>query len=422
MNSRERLKKTLQHEDPGKVVVDLGSTPITGINANALARLRKALSLEEHPVKINEPLQLLGEVEDDVREALGIDVADVTNNKTMFGFANENWKPWRLQTGLDVEIPINFNTTVDEEGTTYLYPQGDLTALPSAEMPANGHYFDNITRICEEFDEDHADARRDFVDDFGIYTDDELRAIEKRCNHLYHNTNYGLIGGGALAGLGDFATIPGPHVKCPKGIRELADFMVAHHTLPEYIIELFEMQLEIGLKNAALFYQACGDKIQAIQVSGTDFGTQRGPYMSLDSYRTFYKPFHKKINDWIHTHTKWKTFYHSCGSVAAFLPDFHEAGIDILNPVQITAADMDPHWLKEEWGDKFVFWGGGVDTQQVLPFGTPEEVYRQATEMISIFSKNGGYVFNTIHNIQGPTPIDNLLALFQAVKDFNAKK
>jgi hypothetical protein len=422
VTAREKFTLTLNHQDPGKVVLDLGATPISGIHADALYKLRRALQLDEHPVKINEPLQLLGEVENDLLEALSIDIIGVTNNMTMFGFENTNWKPWKLQSGLDVLIPGDFNTTVDTDGITYLYPQGDLTVKPAARMPKGGYFFDNITRITSSFNEDDAHARHDFKDDFAVYTDEQLRFIEERCNYLYCNTEYGLIGGGALAGFGDFAIVPGPNVKFPEGVRDLPDFMVAHYTMPDYIHELYEMQLEIALKNAELFYQAVGNKVQAMQISGTDFGMQTGPYMSPDSYREFYMPYHKKINDWVHKHTKWKTFYHTCGSIVAFLPDFAAAGIDILNPIQTSAVGMDPHMLKDEWGDKFVFWGGGISTQQTLPFGTPEEVYEEAIKTLEIFSIGGGYVCNTIHNIQSNTPTENIFAFFKAVRDFNAKK
>jgi len=420
--SRERLIRTLNHQDPGKVVMDLGSTAITGINANALVRLREALGLEKRTIKIDEPLQLLGMVEDDLRQALGVDVVGVTSNVTLFGFENRNWKPWVLQSGLPVLVPGDFNTTVDAAGNTYLYPQGDTTVPPSGVMPKNGFFFDNIVRGESSFDNEDASAREDFKDDFGLLTDEQLRRIEKTCREYTENTDYGIIGGGALAGLGDFASIPGPNVKHPKGIRDVTEFMMAHHLMPEYIHELFEMQLEIGIKNAALFHQAVGERIQAIQISGTDFGMQTGPYMAVDSYREFYKPYHKKINDWVHRHTQWKTFFHSCGSVAAFLPDFYEAGIDILNPVQTSAEGMDAAWLKQNWGDKFVFWGGSINTQSTMPFGTPEEVYREATERLNIFAPGGGFVFNAVHNIQGQTPTENMVAFFRALKDYNAAR
>lgn len=420
--SREKLRLTLDHKDPGGVVVDLGSTPITGINCNALDKLRRALGLEERMIHMDEPLQLLGAVDEDVRQALHVDCVGINNGMTMFGFENKDWKPWTMQSGLRVMVPGMFNTTVDEKGRTFLYPQGDMSVPPSGMMPKGGFFFDNIVRGNEDFDEEHADARKDYCDDFGVYTDEQLHVIEDTCNYYYHNTEYGLVGGGALAGLGDFATVPGPNVKHPKGIRGLADFMVAHYTLPDYVKEMFEMQLEVGLKNAELFLQATGDKIQVMQISGTDFGIQNGPYMSIESYREFYKPYHKRINDWIHQHTKWKTFYHTCGSILTFMEDFNEAGIDILNPVQCSAKGMDPKYLKENWGDKFVFWGGGIDTQKTLPFGTPEEVYKEGIERIHIFNQNGGFVYNTTHNIQGHISAENILAFFKAAEDYNNGK
>lgn len=419
MTSRERLIRTLNHQETDKVVLDLGATPITGINANALAKLRTALGLEERKVKISEPGQLLGMVEDDVRVALGVDVVGISANMTKYGFENKGWKPWKLQSGLDVEVPEKFNTTVDEAGNTYMYAQGDLNFPPAAVMPKNGFYFDNIERGDHDFDEDTVGGREDFKDDFRVMNDEQVKRIEDSCNWYYENTEYGMIAGGAIAGLGDFALVPGPSVKQPKGIRSVTDFMMAHMICPDYIHEIYEYHTEVALKNAELFKQACGDKIQAIIISGTDFGTQNGPFMSLDTFREFYKPYYKKINDWVHKNTNWKTFYHSCGAVSSFLQDFYEMGVDILNPVQLSAKGMDAQMLKKEWGDKFVFWGGGVDTQKTLPFGKPEEVYDEVMERLKLFSKDGGFVFNTVHNIQGQTTAENMMAMYQAVCDFN---
>jgi hypothetical protein len=327
-----------------------------------------------------------------------------------------------MPTGLDVLVSEGFSTSVDEKnGYIYIHPQGDKNAHPSGKLPPNGYYFDNCFRTFKEFDEDNFNGREDFAEDYKVYTDEQLRTIENNCNNLYNNTDLGLIGGGGLAGLGDYAYFPGPHIPYPKGIRNIEDFVCAHLTCPDYIHQIFGFQTEVALENAKLFKQACGDKIQVMQISGTDFGTQRAPFMSNETFREFYKPYYKQVTGWIHKNTNWKTFLHCCGSVIALMQDFHEAGFDILNPVQCSAEGMDPRLLKEKWGDKFTFWGGGVNTQKTLPFGTPEEVYNEVTERLTIFAPGGGYVFNTVHNIQGPTPVANILAIFDAVKDYNRK-
>jgi uroporphyrinogen-III decarboxylase len=178
------------------------------------------------------------------------------------------------------------------------------------------------------------------------------------------------------------------------------------------------MQAEAALKNLEIYRQAVGDRIQIIWMSGTDFGTQNSEFISPDLYRKLYKPLHKRLNDWVHKKTSWKTFYHSCGSIINLLDDMTAAGIDIINPVQCSAAGMDPNVLKKKYGDKLVFWGGGVDTQNTLPFGKPEEVKEQVTDRLKVFSSGGGYVFNTIHNIVARTPVENIIAMFEAVKEF----
>ena len=154
----------------------------------------------------------------------------------------------------------------------------------------------------------------------------------------------------------------------------MADWLTWHLLNPEYIKDVYAYQTEVAIKNMEMLYEAVGDKIDIIYMSGTDYGTQRSEMISPDIFREIYKPFIKEVNDWVHTHTPWKTFYHSCGSIVNLLDDMHEAGVDILNPVQLSAAGMDGKMLKEKYGEKFTFWGGAVDTQKVLPFGTPEEV------------------------------------------------
>ncbi len=194
---------------------------------------------------------------------------------------------------------------------------------------------------------------------------------------------------------------------------------MAHLLYPDYIKEVYRMQTETVLKNLEIYREAVGERIQIVWLSGTDFGTQNSGFFSKEVFRSLYKPFYQQINDWVHRNTGWKTFYHSCGSVVDYLTDFIEMGVDILNPVQLSAKGMDMHMLKECYGDKLVFWGGGVDTQKTLPFGSPEDIRKEVRERLSVLSENGGYVFNTIHNVVGGTPVDNLIAMFNAFREYN---
>lgn len=419
MTSRERLIKTLNHQQPDRVPLDLGGTSQTGISASALYQLRKALGLEEKPILVHEPSQILGMVDNDVLKKLGADVIGLWNPYTFMGFKNEKWKPWKMPDGTPTLMSGNFEYDVDENGVTYCYPQGDRSARPSMKLPAGGHFFDNIDR-SGDFDEDDLDPRRDYAEDFKVFDDETAKYFEKESKRLYEETDYGIVGMCGGAGFGDVSMLPGAHLKNPIGIRKMEDWLVAHILYPDYILEVFEMQAEVALKNLEIYKQAVNDRVQVVWISGTDFGTQNFEFMSPDNYRKFYKPFQKRVNDWVHKNTNWKTFYHTCGSIVNLLDDMVDAGIDILNPVQCSAAGMNPEMLKEKYGNKLVFWGGGVDTQQVLPFGTPEEVRVQVRERLEIFSKGGGFIFNTIHNIVGKTPVENLLAMYETVVEFNS--
>ncbi len=416
MNSRERLICTLEHRQPDRVPVDIGATAVTGISHYALHRLRGALGLPEKPVRIQDPFQLLGMVEEDVRKALKIDVVGLYGPYNFFGFRNDRWKKWVSRQGIEVEVGGDFNTTVDAAGNTYMHPRGDLSARPSAVLPANGFYFDNIVR-AEPVDEDHLSGREDFREQFARYSDEELEFFRTNAEDLYNNTEYGLILNFAGAAIGDAAFLPGPSLRKTPGIRRLDEWYMAHLLHPEYVKEVYDFQIEVALENLELLRQAVGDRPQAIFMSGTDFGTQRSEFISKDMFREFYKPYFRKVNDWVHQNTAWKTFYHSCGSIANLLDDFVDMGADILNPVQCSAEGMDAGRLKERYGKNLVFWGGGADTQKTLPFGTPREVYDEVKERLALFGKDGGFVFNTVHNIQANTPVENMRAMFDAIRD-----
>ena len=188
---------------------------------------------------------------------------------------------------------------------------------------------------------------------------------------------------------------------------------------PDFVRAIFDVQLECVLANLKKIAAVVGDAADVLYTCGTDFGTQIGAFCSIDTFRNLYKPYYTAVNDWIHTHTSWKAFKHSCGAIETFIPELIDAGFDVLNPVQWTAAGMDKQTIKKKYGDRIVFWGGGVDTQKTLPFGTEEDVYKEAFECCRIFGEQGGFVFSAVHNIQAKVPPENVIALFKAVRDFN---
>jgi uroporphyrinogen-III decarboxylase len=216
---------------------------------------------------------------------------------------------------------------------------------------------------------------------------------------------------------GDIALVPAPFLKYPKGIRDIEEWYVSTLTRQPYIHEVFEKQCVVAIENLMKIYRRVGDQVHAVFICGTDFGTQWSTFCSTETYRSLYHPYYKRVNDWIHIHTSWKTFKHSCGSVVSLIPSFIESGFDILNPVQCSAAGMDPVELKKEFGSEIVFWGGGVDTQKTLMFGTPGEVKEEVKKRCDIFGKDGGFVFNAVHNIQGNVPVPNVIAMFEALKE-----
>jgi hypothetical protein len=283
-------------------------------------------------------------------------------------------------------------------------------------MPKNGFYFYAIIRQLQ-FDEDNLDVN-DNLEEYKTANDDDIRhqknellkAREKDCGVVT------VFGGMAL---GDVSSIPGVQLKNPKGIRDLEEWYISIAARKGFVREIYERQTEIALINLKKYHEAVGDSLDVLYICGADFGTQTGTFFSEDTFRELYMPSYKKMNDWIHTNTKWKTMKHSCGAVSGFIPLFIEAGFDILNPVQCSCPGMEPDSLKKEYGRDIVFWGGGADTQYTLPFGTPAEIKTQVLERLKIFSKSGGYVFNAIHNVQGDTPIENIIAMIDAVKEFN---
>jgi uroporphyrinogen-III decarboxylase len=416
MTSKERVLAALNHKEPDRVPVDFGATAVTGLHVKIVGALRAHYGLAPGPVKVHEPYQMLGLVEEDLKQALELDINGVFPPETMFGFRNENWKPWRLDDGTEVLISGNFETMRDSAGDTLVFPKGDRSAPPSGRLPKDGFFFDTIVRQ-PPLDESALDPA-DNLEEFGPISPADL-------DHFDHATREAASSGRAVmatfGGLafGDIALVPAPFLKHPKGIRDIEEWYVSTLTRRPLLHEIFEAQTEIALANLDKIRARVGGRVDAVFVCGTDFGTQQSTFCSVDTFRSLYQPYYARINAWIHKNTPWKTFKHSCGAVESLIPSIIEAGFDILNPVQVSAAGMEAEKLKSKYGRDLVFWGGGIDTQKTLMFGRPAEIRDEVRRRLELFGKGGGFIFNSVHNIQANVPGANVVALFDALREFN---
>jgi hypothetical protein len=416
--SHARLATALDHKQPDRIPIDFGGTAVTGVHASCVAALRDYYGLEKRPVRIHEPFQMLALLDDDLLDAMGIDVVGVFPRNTTWGFPAEEWKTWEFN-GLEVLVSKDFNTTIDSNGDTLIHPQGDTSAPASGRMPKGGYFFDCIVRQAL-FDEEKLNPE-DNLEEFTPFLQEDIDHLARTAKAAA-STGRGVIATFGGTAFGDIAFVPGPSLKHPRGIRDVAEWYMSTSSRQEYIHKVFERQCEVGIGNLESVHAVIGDSVQAVFTCGTDFGTQNSAFCSVKTFHSLYFPYYKRVNDWIHAHTTWKTFKHSCGAVFKFLPSFIEAGFDILNPVQCSAAGMNPEQLKANYGDRLVFWGGGVDTQKVLPFGTAAEVREQVLRRCEVFAPGGGFVFNSIHNVQARTPVGNIVAMIDAVHEFNGRK
>ena len=325
-----------------------------------------------------------------------------------------------MEDGLQVLVPKDFNVTRDAAGNLYAYPQGDTSVPASGVMPKGGYYFDAIIRQ-PSLPADDANLRlEDNLEEFTEVTQAELDflAAQLPANRRSRRALFGVVPG---AGLGDIACVPAPWLKHPKGIRDITEWYVSTATRREFLHRLFDRQTDIVLGNLEKIHRVVGEQMDVAWVCGADFGTQNSTFCSPQTFTELYQPYYRKVNGWIHHNTTWKTFKHCCGSITTLLDGFIASGFDIVNPVQWTAANMDMRMLKNRFGERIAFWGGGVDTQRTLPFGTPEQVRAEVIRACQLFTPGGGFVFNTVHNIQANTPLANVVAMLEAFREFNGQ-
>lgn len=413
-NSKERVWNALNHRGGTPIPVDFGATTVTGIHCRIVEQLRKYYGLADKPVRIVDPFQMLGEVDEGLQERMGVDLVPLFGQKNMFGIdeseVHEQVTPW----GQKVLIAKGIDMTPDAEGDVYIYPEGDRSVAPSAVMP-EGCYFINAIERQQPIDEALL-SYQDNLEEYALLNESDL-AYWKQAAGKAAATGKAVVAGFGGTALGDVAFIPAMGLKHPKGIRSVAEWYMSTLIRPDFVHALFEHQTDLAIRNYEMLWNTVGDQVDVVFTCGTDFGTQDSQFCSEEVFRELWLPYYKRLNDWIHTHTTWKVFKHSCGAVLPLIPALIESGFDILNPVQINAKDMDSKVLKEQFGDQLVFWGGGIDTQRVLAFGTKEEVRRQVMEQCEILGKDGGFVFNTVHNIQANVPVENVITMIETLNE-----
>jgi len=395
--------------------VDFGSTAVTGIHALIVEKLREYFGLEERPVKIIEPYQMLGEIDSELIREMDIDVIGLFGEKDMFGIKQDNWKVHKTFWGQEVMFSGDFNYTFNDNGDILMYPEGDTSVPPSAMMPKTGYFFDALDRQAQI--DDSKLKIEDNLEEFTPVSDNDLKYWKDQTESV-ENEDKGVMASLGGTALGDIALVPAIGLKNPKGIRGVEEWYVSTLIREDFIKEIYGRQTDIAVENLKKLYKVIGDRIDVVFICGADFGTQNSTFCSPDTYARVWLPYYRKVNDWIHQNTSWKTFKHSCGAVESLMSMFIDSGFDVINPVQINAEGMDPRMLKKKYGDRIVFWGGGVDTQGVFAFGTPRQVREQVKTQCSVLNENGGFVFNTVHNIQANVPFENVVAMIETLREF----
>ena len=412
MTGRERVMTVLSHREADRIALDFGAAPVTGIHVKKIAEFRRYYGLEDKPVKVIEPFQMLGEVDDELAKIWNVDTIGVGGRSDMFGHPQEDFVEKRMPWGQTVLLPESFSMK-EENGNIYVFPQGDTSCSPTAVMPDKGYFFDAIERAPATGLDDELNIE-DNLEEFALMTDVDM-SYWKEALTKARATGRAVVANIGGTGIGDIALVPAINLKNPKGIRAIADWYMSTVMREDFLREIFDRQSDIAVHNLEKVNQITGDCIDIIYICGTDFGTQDSQFCSAEVLSSLYGPAYRKINNWVHGNTNWKTFKHSCGSIVPLLDTFIDCGFDIINPVQINAAGMDPEFLKKTYGDRICFWGGGIDTQKVLHTGTPQEVGNQVRRLCEIFGAGGGFVFNTVHNLQANVPMENAIALMDAI-------
>ena len=393
MTSRERVAAALRREEPDRMPIDFGSGSTCGIMGVAYQRLKDYLGIDPGPTRVYHLMMQLAIPDLEIIDRLHGDV--VAND---FRYRIDAWRPWTLPGGVEAMIPAAWDLRrgVNE----WRVMAGERLDL---RMPDGCYYFEQVAPPLADATAAEIDAWK-----MPLLTDEDCAFLERRSRELYDNTDYFIK-----------FTLMGSIYEGAHALRGMERFMMDLMLDRPMAQALMDRLLEGHMKNFDLFHQAVQGRCDIVWV-GDDLGSQKGLQIGPDLYREVILPRHRKLYSHVKAPGNYFLGLHCCGSIVPILDDLIDAGIDVLNPVQITADNMDPRMLKERFGDRLAFWGGGVDTQHILQNGTPEEVAANTRELCEIFKPGGGFVWNTIHNIQATVPPENIVAAFDAAHDAGA--
>lgn len=410
MNARERVLSAINHQEPDGLPVDLGATPSSGISAIAYHNLKQHLGLTSGHTRVYDVVQQLAQPEDEILDCLRIDAVDIGRT---FNEKDEHWYDIPLPDGPTVQFPTWFRPVPREGGWDAFDGEGDRIAT----MPYGATFFDQTYfPYIDGYPADYAGLPRmmgkvhwsglvhspwDHAGEADFWSELRRRALELRARS---DRALVIVAGCNLFEWGTF-------------LRRIDNFLVDLAINQAEVERLLDALLEQHLATLEKVCAAVGDVADILRF-GDDLGTDHGPFMAPKTYRKLFKPRHKILCDYVKQHSGMKTYLHSCGSIYRLLPDLIEAGYDVINPVQITARDMEPEKLKRDFGSQITFWGGGCDTRHILNRGTPAEVKDHVRKNIETLAPGGGFVFNPVHNILPDVPPENVMAMFAAVNEY----
>ena len=412
MTSRERILTSISHREPDRVPVDLGATPSSGISAIAYHNLKRHLGLAGGHTRVYDVVQQLAQPEDAILDLYGVDVLDVGRT---FDTRDEDWYDITLPQGVTVQFPSWFRPALQPDGSWDAHtPEGTRVAT----MPTGATFFDQtVFPYLDGYPDDYDDLPAamgmvhwaalahspwDHAGEPDFWQQLREKALALRASS---DRAIMIVCGCNLFEWGTF-------------LRRMDNFLVDLAQDQAGVERLLDALMERHLTTLEKACAAVGDVVDVLRF-GDDLGTDQGPFMSPATYRRLFKPRHKILCDYVHKHSSMHTFLHSCGSLYKLLPDLIEAGYDVINPVQINSRDMEPERLKREFGKDIAFWGGGADTRSVLNRCTPAEVKDHVRGLLDTFAPGGGFVFNAVHNILPDVPPENVVAMFEAVAEYN---